>query len=117
MSFAGRRRGNKVKKGVQFTVMVVGQFFFQSHALSTLSVHYVAAVHRVNNGFPRLVSCARYTGTSGTGRTTFVNTLCESEVLSHKVSDSPDTAHVEEGIKIKPVNVGTCRINLHHRHI
>lgn len=28
MSFAGRRRGNKVKKGVQFTVMVVGQFFF-----------------------------------------------------------------------------------------
>ena len=24
MSFAGRRRGNKVKKGVQFTVMVVG---------------------------------------------------------------------------------------------
>jgi cell division control protein 11 len=27
MSFAGRRRGNKVKKGVQFTVMVVGMFF------------------------------------------------------------------------------------------
>jgi hypothetical protein len=26
MSFAGRRRGNKVKKGVQFTVMVVGEF-------------------------------------------------------------------------------------------
>lgn len=25
MSFAGRRRGNKVKKGVQFTVMVVGK--------------------------------------------------------------------------------------------
>jgi len=24
MSFAGRRRGNKAKKGVQFTVMVVG---------------------------------------------------------------------------------------------
>ena len=24
MSYAGRRRGNKVKKGVQFTVMVVG---------------------------------------------------------------------------------------------
>ncbi|KAH9081822.1 septin [Lactarius deliciosus] len=67
MSFAGRRRGNKVKKGVQFTVMVVGA--------------------------------------SGTGRTTFVNTLCESEVLSHKVSDSPETAHVEEGIRIKPVNV------------
>ncbi|OAX44823.1 septin [Rhizopogon vinicolor AM-OR11-026] len=67
MSFAGRRRGNKVKKGVQFTLMVVGA--------------------------------------SGTGRTTFVNTLCESEVLAHKVSDMPDSAHIEEGIRIKPVNV------------
>lgn len=45
-------------------------------------------------------------GASGTGRTTFVNTLCESEVLAHKISDSPDTAHVEEGIRIKPFNVG-----------
>lgn len=45
-------------------------------------------------------------GASGTGRTTFVNTLCESEVLVHKVSDTPEMAHVEEGIKIKPVNVG-----------
>ncbi|KAI6158753.1 septin [Pisolithus thermaeus] len=67
MSFAGRRRGNKIKKGVQFTLMVVGA--------------------------------------SGTGRTTFVNTLCDSEVLAHKVSDNPDTAHIEEGIRIKPVNV------------
>ena len=51
------------------------------------------------------------TGTSGTGRTTFVNTLCESEVLQHKVCDSSETAHQEEGIKIKPANVGewlTC---------
>ncbi|KAH9486738.1 Septin-like protein spn3 [Psilocybe cubensis] len=67
MSFAGRRRGNKAKKGVQFTLMVVGA--------------------------------------SGTGRTTFVNTLCESEVLAHKVSDTPELAHVEEGIRIKPVTV------------
>ncbi|KAF8898516.1 septin [Infundibulicybe gibba] len=67
MSFAGRRRGNKVKKGVQFTLMVVGA--------------------------------------SGTGRTTFVNTLCESEVLAHKIHDDPETAHVEEGIRIKPANV------------
>ncbi|KAK7064444.1 Septin spn3 [Favolaschia claudopus] len=66
MSFAGRRRGNKVK-GVQFTLMVVGA--------------------------------------SGTGRTTFVNTLCESEVLAHKVSDEPESAHIEAGIKIKPVHV------------
>ena len=37
-----------------------------------------------------------------------MNTLCESEVLAHKVSDNPDMAHIEEGIKIKPVNVGKC---------
>ncbi len=60
-----------VKKGLQFTMMVVGA--------------------------------------SGTGRTTFVNTLCESEVLAHKISDNPDTAHQEEGIRIKPVNVGMRR--------
>lgn len=44
-------------------------------------------------------------GASGTGRTTFVNTLCESDVLSHKVSDNPSEAHAEEGIKIKGHNV------------
>ncbi|KAH7104480.1 GTP binding protein [Auriculariales sp. MPI-PUGE-AT-0066] len=62
---ATRKKG--VKKGVQFTVMVVGA--------------------------------------SGTGRTTFVNTLCESAVLVHKDSDNPEQAHVEEGIRIKPANV------------
>ena len=40
------------------------------------------------------------------GKTTFVNTLCESEVIGHKISDNPETAHIEEGIKIKPVHVG-----------
>ncbi|CAJ0752523.1 1434_t:CDS:10 [Entrophospora sp. SA101] len=44
-------------------------------------------------------------GASGTGRTTFVNTLCSSEVLKAKLCDSPETAHVEEGIRIKPVTV------------
>lgn len=39
------------------------------------------------------------------GKTTFVNTLCESEVIGHKISDNPETAHIEEGIRIKPVNV------------
>ena len=48
-------------------------------------------------------------GTSDTRRTTFVNTLCKSEVLSHKISDSPETAHVEEGIRIKPVNVSALQ--------
>ncbi|RUS24827.1 Septin-domain-containing protein, partial [Jimgerdemannia flammicorona] len=63
----GGRRKN-VKKGFQFTFMVVGA--------------------------------------SGTGRTTFVNTLCGSEVLAKKVCDNPDLAHVEEGIRIKPITVG-----------
>lgn len=44
-------------------------------------------------------------GASGTGRTTFVNTLCDSNVLNAKVCDDPEMAHVEEGIKIKPVIV------------
>lgn len=88
MSFAGRRRGNKVKKGVQFTVMVVGMLIHMRSPSLLLRV--------IDLGL----------GASGTGRTTFVNTLCESEVLAHKVSDNPEGAHIEEGIRIKPVNVG-----------
>ncbi|KAJ2926772.1 hypothetical protein H1R20_g10338, partial [Candolleomyces eurysporus] len=44
-------------------------------------------------------------GASGTGRTTFVNTLCESDVLNHKAIQPPEAAHQEEGIRIKPVTV------------
>jgi len=58
-----------------------------------------------------LICLLHLLGASGTGRTTFVNTLCESEVLSHNVSDSPETAHVEEGIRIKPVNVGALPLS------
>ncbi|BGP42197.1 Cell division control protein 11 [Rhodotorula kratochvilovae] len=64
-SFGGRRKA--VKKGLQFTLLVVGQ--------------------------------------SGTGRTTFVNTLCESNVIAHKEPVAPEMAHQEDGIKINPVNV------------
>jgi cell division control protein 11 len=46
------------------------------------------------------------TGASGTGRTTFVNTLCESEVLPHTVDQTPEEAHIEKGIQIKPIQVG-----------
>ncbi|KAG2180474.1 hypothetical protein INT44_003478, partial [Umbelopsis vinacea] len=62
----GGRRKN-VKKGFQFTLMVVGA--------------------------------------SGTGRTTFVNTLCGSKVLSSKICDNPEEAHIEDGIKIRPISV------------
>jgi hypothetical protein len=41
-----------------------------------------------------------------TGRTTFVNTLCGKRVLNHKDSDDPTVAHVEDGVKIKPITVG-----------
>src|SRR5205814_8820584 len=65
-----RARGrNKVKKGLTFTLMVVGS--------------------------------------SGTGNTTFVNTLCAKPVLEHKEADDPEHAHVEHGVRIKPVTVGT----------
>jgi cell division control protein 11 len=64
-----RARGrNKVKKGLTFTLMVVGS--------------------------------------SGTGKTTFVNTLCAKPVLEHKEADDPEHAHVEHGVRIKPVTVG-----------
>jgi septin family protein len=41
-----------------------------------------------------------------TGRTTFVNTLCGKKVLEGKDADDASNAHVEEGVKIKPVTVG-----------
>lgn len=44
-------------------------------------------------------------GASGTGKTTFVNTLCGGEVLGHKVADDPASAVEEDPIKIKPVDV------------
>lgn len=44
------------------------------------------------------------------GRTTFVNTLCNKKVLEHKDADDAENAHVEEGVRIKPVTVGTLLI-------
>ncbi|TKA80907.1 hypothetical protein B0A55_01677 [Friedmanniomyces simplex] len=49
--------------------------------------------------------CLMVCGASGTGRTTFVNTLCNRSVLPGKDSDDPSTAHHEEGIKIKPQTI------------
>ena len=65
---------------------------------------------RTSKSLKRISNC---TGASGTGRTTFVNTLCESAVLEHKISDSPETVHAEENVRVKPVNVGTCPIFPH----
>ena len=49
--------------------------------------------------------CLMVCGASGTGRTTFVNTLCGRPVLQGKDSDDPTTAHLEEGVRIKPITV------------
>lgn len=49
--------------------------------------------------------CLMVCGASGTGRTTFVNTLCGRSVLEGKDSDDPTSAHLEEGVRIKPVTV------------
>jgi septin family protein len=84
-----RNRKKSVRKAIQFTLMVVGQLF-----LGVLEIYTM-----LRNG-------SRLLGASGSGRTTFVNTLCGAEVLAHRDSDNPDTAHVEQGIKIKPINVG-----------
>ncbi|BFZ63862.1 Cell division control protein 11 [Saitoella coloradoensis] len=61
------RRGKNVKKGVQFTVMVVGA--------------------------------------SGTGRTTFVNTLCNNHLLDHyRDANDAENAHTEHDVNIRAIN-------------
>jgi cell division control protein 11 len=40
------------------------------------------------------------------GRTTFVNTLCGKKVLQAKDADDATNAHLEEGVRIKPITVG-----------
>lgn len=68
------------------------------------------------NGYVHLESELRYSGWLNgivltpdpfiTGRTTFVNTLCGQQVLEPKDSDDAANAHIEEGVRIKPVTVG-----------
>ncbi|KAJ5238878.1 hypothetical protein N7468_003497 [Penicillium chermesinum] len=48
--------------------------------------------------------CLMVCGAGGTGRTTFVNTLCGKKVLENPWdADDPANAHLEEGVRIKPV--------------
>jgi len=44
-------------------------------------------------------------GASGTGRTTFVNTLCNRQVLPHLDAEDIANAHEDHGVRIKPVTV------------
>ncbi|KAF2454126.1 septin [Lineolata rhizophorae] len=71
-------------------------------------------IRRKKNVKKGIQFCLMVCGASGTGRTTFVNTLCGKKVLQHKDSDDPTSAHVEEGVRIKPVTVGTSTHALPH---
>lgn len=91
-------RKRTIKKGLSFTVAVCGKLTFlfaRSPSFHPAKMMYVRSRGRIGTS-----------GQSGTGRTTFVNTLCESEVIPHRAVSDPSVAHMEDGIKIKPVTVG-----------
>jgi hypothetical protein len=50
-------------------------------------------------------SCLRHYTDKLPGKTTFVNTLCEQNVIEHKDADNAQTANVELGLQIQPVNL------------
>ncbi|TQN64214.1 Septin-like protein spn3, partial [Colletotrichum shisoi] len=62
-------------------------------------------IRRKKNVKKGIQFCLMVCGASGTGRTTFVNTLCGKSVLGHKEADDPNAASVEDGVKIKPITV------------
>ncbi|TVY48562.1 Septin-like protein [Lachnellula occidentalis] len=63
-------------------------------------------IRRKKNVKKGIQFCLMVCGASGTGRTTFVNTLCGKKVLTAKDADDATNAHLEEGVRIKPVTVG-----------
>ncbi|CUS07391.1 unnamed protein product [Tuber aestivum] len=65
----------------------------------------LSAIRRKKNVKKGIQFCLMVCGASGTGRTTFVNTLCGKKVLQSKDSDDSANAHVEEGVRIKPATV------------
>lgn len=81
------RRKKNVKKGIQFCLMVCG-------ASGTGMPHYYQTF------------TVAYNSRNISGRTTFVNTLCGKRVLHSKDSDDAANAHLEEGVRIKPITVG-----------
>jgi cell division control protein 11 len=95
------RRKKNVKKGIQFCLMVCGASGTGMYSNPSSQPLYLV--------LPRpscFTSVGPNTDPSSTGRTTFVNTLCGKGVLSHKDSEDPNGAHVEDGVKIKPITVG-----------
>jgi len=64
-----------------------------------------AQIRRKKNVKKGIQFCLMVCGASGLGRTTFVNTLCGKRVLQSKDADDAANAHLEEGVRIKPVTV------------
>merc|ERR1712000_731936 len=62
-------------------------------------------IRRKKNVKKGIQFCLMVCGASGTGRTTFVNTLCGKSVLQHKDTDDAADAHIEDGVKIKPITI------------
>jgi GTPase SAR1 family protein len=62
-------------------------------------------IRRKKNVKKGIQFCLMVCGASGTGRTTFVNTLCGRPVLEGQDDDDPTTAHIEQGVSIKPATV------------
>ncbi|KXS96350.1 hypothetical protein AC578_3079 [Pseudocercospora eumusae] len=77
--------------------------FLRSISMSTSTS--AIKLRRKKNVKKGIQFCLMVCGASGTGRTTFVNTLCGRQVLTPLDADDPTTAHLEEGVKIKPVTV------------
>ncbi|TQB70002.1 hypothetical protein MPDQ_001060 [Monascus purpureus] len=73
------------------------------------------AIRRKKNVKKGIQFCLMVCGASGTGRTTFVNTLCGKKVLEGKDADDAANAHIEEGVRIKPVTVEESRIKRNPR--
>lgn len=67
--------------------------------------HSTTKVRRKKNVKKGIQFCMMVCGASGTGRTTFVNTLCGKKVLQGRDDDDPVNAHLEEGVRIKPITV------------
>ncbi|KAJ5851801.1 uncharacterized protein N7529_011186 [Penicillium soppii] len=69
-------------------------------------------IRRKKNVKKGIQFCLMVCGASGTGRTTFVNTLCGKQVLEGKDADDAANAHLEEGVRIKPVTVDIAELEL-----
>lgn len=50
-------------------------------------------------------------GSTGTGKSTFINTLCDSKVFSSRIIEDPEQASIEKTISIEPKTVGDCSVN------